>query len=297
MWRARAELSAGDPARARAFDRAVLVGWAALGEFAGYERAADVTLAEIAVELGPEAAGAAEAIFRDQAVLGCGARVVDGAQGVAEWTLPEPAEPGAVQPGPFQLRYQIAREADALVVEVAAFEAPGLGGFVGASAVSALVKPGGDPIEWREDTAGDLISDATAEAPLEIAADRSARAVLPGPFSPGPYHLMLVNRGPPAGVRGVRVVSDDDDGGCGCAAGARGGGGGAASGWLVAIAIIASIAGGRRSGRRAAHASTAKCMEGTGKADGMRCAAAPRDDPRSIHPVRFGPPRPGGRRG
>ena len=222
MWRARERVAAGDPARARAFDRAVMAGWIALGDAAGYQRASALTVAELEVELGAAAAEEARLVLEEHGLTGCGDRVVDGAAGVRRSALPglPDLEAGGVMPGPFQLRAALDRRAGAIEIEVAIYDAdttdPALRRAV------ALLKPGGAPIEWREADGGPA-ADHTAEVELVIGPDRRARAVFEGPHPPGTYHLMLASAGVAAELHEVRVqvrALAADDGGCSAAAGA-----------------------------------------------------------------------------
>jgi hypothetical protein len=116
-------------------------------------------------------------------------------------------------PGPFQFRYELDESASEITVDIRLFDVnvtdPEL---IGASLV---LRTGDEPIAWSPD--GDsYAAEVDATAPLEIAGDRSARAVFDGPFSPGVYHLQLVNHGVDAQVRDFRVSHTPDPGGCGC---------------------------------------------------------------------------------
>jgi MYXO-CTERM domain-containing protein len=215
FWRARQLVGAGDPARERAFDGAVMAAWIGLGDRGGYERAGSLLVAELEVALDAEAAELARTVLSERGVLGCGARVVDGAAGKPRSAFPgiPDLERGGTQPGPFQLRYELERSASALAVEVATYDAnaPEL------TRAAVQLKPDG-PIEWREEEDGP-VSDAIAEVPLEVDGERRARAVFPGPFEPGVYYLMPVNHGSRATLHDTRVnhaEADPDDGGCGC---------------------------------------------------------------------------------
>ncbi|HLU67179.1 MAG TPA: hypothetical protein VKZ63_12935, partial [Kofleriaceae bacterium] len=165
VWRARQQVAGGDPDRRRAFDRAVIAGWMALGEAAGYERAAAVTLMELEVELGAQAAADARRVLEEHGLTGCGGRVVDGAAGVDRSALPgvPDLEAGGVRPGPFQLRYRLERRAAALALDVAVYDADTLDPLL--RRASARLKEGEAPIEWSA-AGGDLTSDHRAEAPL-----------------------------------------------------------------------------------------------------------------------------------
>lgn len=217
VWSAREAISGGEPERAVAFDRAVMASWIALGERAGYQRAASLLVDAIEGELGAGAAGEAEQIFTDHGLTGCGGRVVDGAAGKPLAVLPGVADPerGGTAPAIFQLRLDLAHPASDISLEVAVLDtsAPEL------TDVTALLAPGEAPITWSTDDAGEPLSDAGLEVAVEVDAERHARAVFPGPFDSGTYHLMLVNHGPRAALYDTRAVAGDptvDDGGCGC---------------------------------------------------------------------------------
>jgi len=220
MFAARQELAGGDPERARAFDRAVMAAWIRLGDFAGHERAAALVAEELADELGAADADAAARIFRDHGLDGCGGRVVDGAAGKPLAILPAVADPerGGTAPAIFQLRIDLAEPASEIALSVEVFDTatPDL------TRATALLLAGDQPIEWRLGAGGEPVSDAAAEVPLEVDSQRKARAVFPGPFEPGLYHLMIANHGGRATLHDTRVsaaIAPLDDGGCGCRAG------------------------------------------------------------------------------
>lgn len=218
VYAARDAIAGDAPERAILFDRAVVTAWAALPDHAGFEHAGTLTVMELEVVLGPVWAQMAEQVFIDHGVLGCGARVTDGAGGKVFSTLPGVADidAGGAQPGPFQLRYQLAESAHALVLDVGVFDSFGL--EPEHRQAMAVVKGGDEPIEWRAGEPGTWLSDHSAAAEVIIDSHRHGRAVIPGPFGPGVYHLMLVNQGAPAELHQTRVgfVPTDQPADCGC---------------------------------------------------------------------------------
>jgi hypothetical protein len=244
VWAAREAVASGDPARAAAFDHALMATWIALGERAGYGRAAALLTGEVERALGAEAAAAAAAVLAAHGLDGCGGRVVDGAAGKPLAILPAVADPdqGGTAPAIFQLRIELDRPAAEIALEVDLFDT----GSPELTRVSALLAAGGEPIAWRLDADGEPASDADLEVPLAVDGDRHARAAFPGPFAAGVYHLMLANHGARALLHGTRARATDapfDDGGCAC----RAGGDGPAAPLLVLLLAFSRGAGrGRR---------------------------------------------------
>lgn len=145
-------------------------------------------------------------------------------------------------PAIFQLRVELERPAGeiALAVELIDTGSPEL------RRVTALLATGGEPIEWRTDAAGEPVSDAALEVPLEVDGDRRASAVFAGPFEPGVYHLMLANHGARATLHGTTASPSAallDDGGCGCSSAS------ASRGGPLAVLLLLAMAGRRRPSR------------------------------------------------
>ncbi len=217
VFAARQAAAGGDPERARAFDRALMASWIRLGDAAGFERAAALLVEELEGELGAGEAAAAAAILAEHGLDGCNSRVVDAAGGKPLAILPAVPDPeaGGTAPAIFQLRLELTRPADDITLEVGLFDSssPEL------VELTALLAPGDQPIGWRLDDGGEPVSDAAAEVAVAVDGDRRARAVFPGPFEPGVYHLMLANHGGRATLHDTRARAGEpplDDGGCGC---------------------------------------------------------------------------------
>ncbi len=243
MFAARDELAGGEPARARAFDRAVMAAWIRLGDRAGYQRAAALVVEELAGELGAADAADAARIFADHGLDGCGGRVVDGATGKPLAILPAVADPerGGTAPAIFQLRLDLAEPASEIALTVEVFDTA----TPDRTRATALLGPGDQPIDWQIPPGGEPVSDAAVEVPLAVDSQRRARAVFPGPFEPGVYHLMIANHGGRATLHDTRVSADIaplDDGGCGCR---TQGGSSIATALTIALALLLSRAGRR----------------------------------------------------
>jgi hypothetical protein len=222
VWAAREAVARSDEERARAFDRAVMSAWIRLGDRAGYQRAASLIAEEVETALGADAGDSARAIFAEHGMDGCGGRVRDAAAGVPLALLPSVADPerGGTAPAIFQLRLELDRPATDIALEVAVFDT----GTPDATDVTALLSTSGDPITWTLD--GDPASDADRSVPLAVDNDRRGRAVFPGPFEPGVYHLQLANHGGRATLYDTRATATQspiDDGGCSCNAAGSGG--------------------------------------------------------------------------
>jgi uncharacterized protein (TIGR03382 family) len=223
VWAIREAVAPGDGESARAFDRAVMAAWIRLGDQAGYQRAASLIAEEVDAALGADAAAEATSIFAGHGLDGCGGRVVDATTGKPLALLPSALdeESGGTVPAIFQLRLDVDQPAAQISLEVAVFDT----GVPDATEVTAVLSAGAEPIEWRLDPAGAPISDADLAVPLNVDDDRRARAIFPGPFEPGVYHLMLANHGGRATLYETRAASVDqiaDDGGCSCSTSAGG---------------------------------------------------------------------------
>jgi MYXO-CTERM domain-containing protein len=244
-------------------DVAVTAAIDAIDDTTGFDGFAEAIVAELAVVLGDDVATAAEAVFAERGVPGCGDLIrplAPGERHARMWML------GYTTPlvGAVQFRLDLAEPSDELVVEADLHEEEA---YLDGLAVRISV---GAPIEWDAD-AGEPIGEVGWEY---FARDgRALRLALAGPFPAGPVYLQLQSDGGhEKAIRDVRVTGfvgadvDEPDGpgtggdepgdlggGCGCRSGGAGGGA-----WAALLALAGLLAG-RTCGARRRRPTIAAC--------------------------------------
>jgi uncharacterized protein (TIGR03382 family) len=257
LWEIRTAL---DEADRPIFDQAVFDAFTTITATDTMLSVADKTLVEVEAALGADARATAAAIFDARGFDDCDDRVID----AAGHTHPllnlygtDQIDAGTV-PGPVQFRIELDAPATELTVDIAAWQAAGLGGIGGGAepGVVLLVKAGDQPIQWS--WGAEATSDADQSATVDLVGQGSASSgSVAGDFAPGVYHVMLANTGASVFLQGVRFDAvtgeapapdageggggggddvDEEGGGC-CDAG----GSGAPAGGLALGALVLGL--------------------------------------------------------
>lgn len=192
LWDIREALAAENR---RTFDQAVFEVMSTLGASDTQLSAAAATVAEVEVQLGPDARELARAKFAARGLDDCNGRIIDAsAPGYTKdvMMLIGADEAGiAMVPGPVQFRIRL--PADATEVKATLELYSSAGPFPGAmpSQLKLLLKPGSDGIRWSWPSAS---HDATASGDIS-GGEGPALGKVVGAFPAGDYVVMLANAG------------------------------------------------------------------------------------------------------
>jgi hypothetical protein len=245
FWEARLRVGATAEART-GFDRAVFAAQRTLGGFDDFGSAAQKTLAELEIELDAQAASMAEDVFTARGLLpdaasgleACGSRVLDGNDlDVTYLFLPGVEYFASINqvPAPVQFRYELTERAGSLDLEIGASVADSdifLPGEEVEPALAMLVHASETPIQWS--ASGDGVEAGASRDAVDVKFEdvpdrpgiKRGTVSIKGPFSPGTYHLQLVNQGPTWIVAQLAMGHEPyrarGDSGCQAAPGGRG---------------------------------------------------------------------------
>jgi hypothetical protein len=236
LWEMREQLSAADQAT---FDHAVFVAFLMVDGSTDFAAAAEMTLAEIAVDL-PSAHDRLAAIFaRRGLTASCRERVVDLPDGASRDMILEAAGWLALHRGRAVMQFRVTLDAPAHALDLAIARAALSGSATFTPPALEVLVKGGAPITWSGDA-----SDEQLAAPVTFDTGtfgNPGHASVGGDFQPGVYYVQLAATGnPDVGLQGITVsfepgagppdagiVADatipetGGGGGCGCTAGGR----------------------------------------------------------------------------
>ncbi len=255
IWEAREKIASSAEDKVL-FDKAVFAAQQALGQFDDFGSAAVKTSDEIALAFGNAARDVFDGVFRERGILqgtaSCNGRVRDGRlEQSFMYMLGTDAFTGFnFVPGPVQYLYEITEDAQSFDVEIGISigDRPlfGPGDESQLPSMALVVLPGSEQLIWDLD-GSDLVAENSTLADLTFTelSDRPgfyrATGSVTGRFSPGSYHLQLVNKGPTWQVGQVRLsytARPPDSGGGGCGIAAPGGGGGTANGGVLLLLVL-----------------------------------------------------------
>jgi MYXO-CTERM domain-containing protein len=218
IWAAREALPEADRT---VFDEAVFAAQHAFGASDNFISAAQLTLMEVEVALGPDAAEVVAGVLTARGFDDCATRVADAAvPHRLLYLLGGFAPEDTPRPSVVQWRLVLVEAAAAIQVDIGEildlFETGKLH-----VDLEVLVKPGSEPIFWTEGSdEEERTGDYTLSAPFVFTEDEegvtSGRAIVEGPFEPGEYHLQLAGRALGIGAQDISfttVPADPPDAG------------------------------------------------------------------------------------
>ena len=246
LWEVRAGLAADDDRVA--MDRAVMTAIDAMGSDTNFAAFQELVVAELEVALGGPAAEEAAAVFAARGLADCGDFVRDLAIDQVHEALFMTNQGGdGTAPAPVQFRVDFEQGAPSFTLKASLYEGSDT------SAMTLLIKPGEEPIQWSPGP------DAPTSVSVAAAGDGTIAQVVEGPFE-GIVHLQLVSptaqhgltdlsisadvepnpvdAGPNAGGDGGIGGGGDDGGGCGCRAGSSTGSAGLTALLFIGLFLI-----------------------------------------------------------
>jgi hypothetical protein len=180
-----------------AYDAAVYAALASLVSESGFEAAAMATVEQVRAHLGDEIATSVRAVYEQRGLLGCNHRIVH-YQGARELLILEGTQDLGIEPlvpGYYQIRYEVPANRNQIVVS---YGLTGISGYGQGAADVRVLFSRGSPIQFRYE--GEVVP---AEGVVEVepqsvsrpSGGRGYEARFTQVDVPGPYYVMLVNRG------------------------------------------------------------------------------------------------------